>query len=294
MVSSNDNLHQADTLFVDTTASLSATAGVSLKPKHFDDAAQCRAEGIWFEVHPENYMMPGGPRLAGLQQVANHHPLSFHGVGASLGGPTPPDPKHLAALRRLMDRFQPASVSEHAVWSYGHQQFFADLLPLQRTQAALRQLVDGIDRYQTALGRRILIENPTNYLPFVAEMDEASFLVEAAQRSGCGILLDVNNLFLSAHNTNLDPDVYVRQLPPTIVGEIHIAGHTADPEYGDALLIDSHDAAVSANVWALLRTTLQHLGPKPTLLERDAMVPSFQTLMNEVLQISTYLADARL
>ena len=256
-------------------------AGVGLRQPHVEHALAHRDPSLWLEVHTENYMVAGGPRLAQLRRVREAFPVSFHGVGASLGGPTPPDPRHLAAVRRLVDAFEPVLVSEHAVWSSANGLWFADLLPLPRTGDALRQLVEGVDRYQEAIGRRILIENPTNYLPFVSEMDEPDFLNEVAARSGCNLLLDVNNVYLSARNCGIGPARYIETLSAGRIEEIHVAGHDADANLGEALLIDTHAAPVSDAVWTLLDFALAHVGPRPVLLERDGKLPSFETLMAE-------------
>lgn len=256
--------------------------GASLKPEHFECAAAVNDAGLWFEVHPENYMMDSGPRLAGLERIAASHPVSFHGVGASLGGPEPTSASHLKALKALVDRFQPAVVSEHATWSMAGGRYFAELLPLPRTRAAQQQLVDGIDRFQNALGRTILIENPSNYLSFRSEMDEPEFLAETARRAGCGLLLDVNNVFVSAHNCGVDAQEYISAIPPELVGEIHVAGFSADENPETELLIDSHGAAVADEVWRLLEFTLARVGPVPVLVERDANLPRFEELMTEV------------
>ena len=256
-------------------------AGIGLKQPYVENALAHRDPSLWFEVHTENYMVAGGPRLAQLRQVRESYPVSFHGVGASLGGPAPPEPRHLAAVRRLVDEFEPVLVSEHAVWSSANGVWFADLLPLPRTGDALRRLVEGVDRYQDAVGRRILIENPTNYLSFTSEMDEPEFLGEAAARSGCGLLLDVNNVYLSARNCGIDPERYIESLAFERIEEIHIAGFEADENLGEELLIDTHAAPVSDAVWDLLDFALAHLGPRPVLLERDGKLPPFETLMEE-------------
>ena len=268
-------------------------AGVGLKQPHVDSALACSEPSLWFEVHTENYMVAGGPRLAQLRRVREAFPVSFHGVGASLGGPAPPDPRHLAAVGRLVEEFEPVLVSEHAVWSSANGVWFADLLPLPRTGDALRRLVEGVDRYQEAIGRRILIENPTNYLPFTSEMDEPDFLNEVADRTGCGLLLDVNNVYLSARNCGIDPERYVEALAADRIGEIHVAGHEADGNYGEALLIDTHAAPVSEAVWSLLDAALAHLGPRPVLLERDGKLPSFEALMEERRRAQTALPRRR-
>jgi len=256
-------------------------AGVGLRQPHVEPALGCAEPSLWLEVHTENYMVAGGPRLEQLRRVREAFPVSFHGVGASLGGPAPPDARHLAAVRRLVEAFEPALVSEHAVWSSAGGAWFADLLPLPRTGEALRQLVEGVDRYQTTIGRPILIENPTNYLPFTSEMDEPDFLNEVAARTGCGLLLDVNNVYLSARNCGIDPERYIAALAADRIGEIHVAGYEADGNYGEALLIDTHAAPVSEAVWALLDAALARLGPRPVLLERDGKLPTFDTLMEE-------------
>ena len=258
-----------------------AGAGVGLRQPHVESALAHRESVPWFEVHTENYMVAGGPRLARLRRVRESFPVSFHGVGASLGGPAPPERRHLLAVERLVDEFEPALVSEHAAWSRANGVWFADLLPLPRTGDALRRLAAGVGRYQDAIGRRILIENPANYLPFVSEMDEPDFLNEVAERSGCGLLLDLNNVYLSARNCGIDPERYVEALAGDRIGEIHVAGFEADENLGEALLIDTHAAPVSEAVWDLLDFTLARLGPRPVLLERDGKLPPFEVLMEE-------------
>ena len=260
---------------------LPAATGVSLKHEYYADIESLAPGDTWFEVHPENYMIEGGPRLGGLLAAARRFPISLHGVSASLGGPKLTPNSHLAALRRLTDLVRPAAMSEHAVWSRYNAHYFAVLLPLPRTTEALTRLVDGIDHFQNGIGRRILIENPSNYLPIRSEMDEPDFLVEVATRSGCGLLLDVNNLYISANNCGIDARAYIAAIPPVLVGEIHVAGYSLDEQFGEALLIDSHAAPVAGPVWDLLETALRHLGPRPVLIERDAELPPFAELMRE-------------
>lgn len=268
-------------------------AGINLKPQHYEAALSLAdkgthneaTSGLWFEVHTENYFVQGGPRLHYLQAIADNFPLSFHGVAGSLGSftekPAELTSRHLAQVSGLVKHFNPVLVSEHATWSTSQHAYFADLLPLPRTQQALNCLCEGIERYQEAIGRTILIENPTNYLDFISEMDEADFLMEAVNRTGAGLLIDVNNLYLSYRNTALDPQQYLAALDPAKVGEIHIAGFDADPNFPDDLLIDSHAAPVDEAVWSLLEDALKILGPKPVLLERDDNVPEFAELMTE-------------
>ncbi len=272
---------------------LPSSAGVSLKPEHFYDALDLPASDTWFEVHPENYMIGGGPRLRGLHAVRERFPLSFHGVGASLGGADLPDPKHIAALNDLIQQFEPASVSEHAVWSRFNSVYYADLLPLPRTEQAMSQLVNGIVCFQEGISRSILIENPTNYLPLISEMDESDFLVEVAQKAGCGLLVDINNLYISSVNCGIDPKKYLDNIPPSLVGEIHIAGFDLDPNLGERFLVDAHACAVDDEVWNLLTYALSLFGAKPVLLERDGNVPPLSDLMQEKSRADRLLKQAK-
>lgn len=282
---------------IDLSNLSSLGAGINLKPQHYDDALALQdldlLKHLWFEVHTENYFVQGGPRIAYLHAIAEKFPLSFHGVGASLGSYTkdtsPLTQNHLDQVAALVQHFNPILVSEHATWSTSQDAYFADLLPLPRTEQALTRLCNGIDRYQNAIGRKILIENPTNYLNFVADMDEADFLMEAVRRTGAGLLLDVNNLYLSAMNTGMDPLQYLKALDPDVVGEIHIAGFNADENVPDNLLIDSHGAPVDESVWGLLMTTLNLLGRKPVLLERDDNIPDFTDLLSEANRAQSYI-----
>ena len=259
---------------------LSPSAGVSLKPEHFHEAASYVDKSVWYEVHPENYFVSGGERLDGLLSVAENNSISLHGVGASLGGKDIPDAAHIARVKTLVEMIDPILVSEHAVWSSHQGNYFAELLPLLRTREASQRLCSGIQAYQEGIGRRILVENPTNYLNFVSEMDEPDFLVEVAKISGCGLLLDINNLYLSSVNCGINAKKYIDCLPADLVGEIHIAGYTPDENNAD-LLIDSHAEPVSHQVWELLEYALIRLGPKHVLLERDANLPAFSELMTE-------------
>ena len=267
-----------------TTPSAVPSAGMGFKPEHFDAAmflvAAETAAGLWFEVHAENYMVAGGPRLAMLGDLAGQYPLSLHGVGLSLAGPDLPDSDHLAALARLEKRFEPFLISEHLAWSRLDGRCFPDLLPFPRTTAALHQIARNIDATQTALGRTILIENPSHYLALDGhEWDEIGFLTELVRRTECGLLLDVNNVAVSAHNLGFDAGAWLDQFPAAPVGEIHLAGHTPDPMLD--LLIDSHSAPVAEGVWTLFERFVARAGPRPTLIERDAEVPPFAELLRE-------------
>lgn len=262
------------------------TAGIGLKPQHFDAALACRTAGAWFEVHAENYMVDGGPRLRWLDAVRSAHPVSLHGVSLSLAGDAAPDAAHLQRFAALVRRIEPALVSEHLAWSACDGVHVPDLLPFPRTTAALRRIAANIARTQDALGRRLAIENPSHYLRFDAhpsphDWDEIDFLAELVQRTGCALLLDVNNVHVSARNLGFCAEAYLDRFPVDAVAEIHLAGHTPDPTLGEALLVDSHDAPVAREVWALYRRVIARAGPRPTLIERDGNVPSFDELWTE-------------
>ena len=262
------------------TAALSA--GLSLKPEHFDEARACRASGLWLEVHPENYMVAGGPRLAWLHALREAHPLSMHGVSLSLGGHAPPDARHLERLAALVRRFEPALVSEHLAWCHWGDAWVPDLLPIVRSDEALRTIARNVSQAQDALARPIAIENPAHYLELDShEWSEPDFLRELARRTGCRLLLDINNVVVSAHNLRCSPQTYLDDFPFETVEEIHLAGHRPDPGLGDALWIDSHDAPVAETVWALYAQVIERAGPRPTLIERDAKLPAFDTLLSE-------------
>lgn len=259
---------------------MTPTAGLGFKPQHFSDAMASPAVGLWFEVHAENYMVDGGPRLAMLEELRRDRPLSLHGVGLSLGNAAEPDRDHLAALKRLVDRFEPALVSEHLAWSHFEGRSFPDLLPLPRTNEVLARLSANIGQVQDALGREILIENPTHYLPLSQHRwSETSFLRELARRSGCKLLIDVNNVAVGANNIGFDAASWLLDIPAKLVGEIHLAGHSHDA--GGTLLIDSHDEPVSELVWSLYEDFIGRIGARPTLIERDGNVPSFDELLRE-------------
>ena len=259
---------------------MTPTAGLGFKPQHFSEALASPAVGLWFEVHAENYMVDGGARLAMLEELRSRRPLSLHGVGLSLGSADEPDKDHLAALKRLVDRFEPALVSEHLAWSRLDGRSFPDLLPVPRTNETLTVLSANIGRVQDALARELLIENPAHYLPLAQHRwSETSFLRELARRSGCKLLIDVNNVAVGANNVGFDAAHWLSEIPAKLVGEIHLAGHILDAD--GQLLIDSHDAPVSEPVWHLYESFIARIGPRPTLIERDGNVPAFADLMVE-------------
>jgi len=257
-------------------------AGLGLKPEHYEEALRCRADAMWFEVHAENYMGVGGPRRAWIEAIRREHPLSLHSVSLSLAGAEPLDAGTLAALALLVRDLQPALVSEHLAWSRFGAAYLPDLLPFPRTRATLQSVCEHVAQVQDAIGRPIAIENPSHYLRVPGhELGEVEFLTAIARRTGCSLLLDFNNVHVSAVNTGTSATDYVDAFPADLVSEIHLAGHRSDPRHGDRLLIDSHDAPVAPVVWALFERFVDRAGPRPTLIERDAALPAFSVLMKE-------------
>ncbi len=270
------------------------TAGLSLKPQHYAQAVQCTDPGLWWEVHPENYLADGGPRLAWLEAIRARHPVALHGVSLSLAADAPPDEAHLARLAALARRIEPAIVSEHLAWSTWRGHYLPDLLPFPRTHAALARIAANIARTQDVLQRPIAIENPTHYLHIDGhDWAETDFLAELVRRTGCHLLLDVNNVHISAHNLGTRAEDYLGAFPLHAVAEIHLAGHHADPELGEALLIDSHDAPVADAVWALYQRVIAATGPLPTLIERDDQLPAFEVLLAERDRAHAALTEAQ-
>ncbi len=268
-------------------------AGVGLKAEHTRAILEDRPNLGWVEVHPENYMVAGGPRHATLEAVRECYPLSLHGVALSLAGAEPLDREHLRALRALVDRYEPGLVSEHVAWSAHDGVYFGDLLPVPLTAAGLDQLCANVVQAQEALGRQILIENPSNYflLPD-SEIPEPEFLVDTARRTGCGLLVDVNNICVSAANVGYDAEAYVDALPVELIGEIHVAGHARDEADG-RLLIDSHGAPAAQEVWVLYERLIRRCGPKPTLIEWDTNIPAWPVLYAEARKADGYLSRQR-
>lgn len=257
--------------------------GVGYKPQHFAEIIENPAPVEWLEVHAENYMGQGGRPIAQLRHLAERFPISVHGVGLSIGGDSALDADHLARLKNLCDWLNPASFSEHLAWSTHESAFLNDLLPLPYTRETLTRVSDHIDQVQEVLGRKMLLENPSSYLAFrESTYSETDFLREIARRTGCGLLLDVNNVFVSATNLKLDARAYIDDFPLDQVGEIHLGGHDEDEDdHGAPLLIDSHGKEVADPVWALLQHTLERSGPRPLLIEWDTDVPDWPTLAAE-------------
>jgi len=269
--------------------------GVGYKPQHFSDVLENPGSVEWLEIHAENYMGDGGRPLAQLRHLAEKFAISVHGVGLSIGGETPLDKDHLARLKHLLGWLQPASFSEHLAWSTHDSHFLNDLLPLPYTQATLARVCDHIDQVQDVVGRRMLLENPSTYLAFAeTDMSEVDFLSEIARRTGCGLLFDVNNVFVSATNQKTDPLSYINAFPLAQVGEIHLGGHHEDmDETGAPLLIDSHGREVVDPVWALYEHTIKIGGSKPTLIEWDTDVPDWPVLCAEAERAAPILQAAQ-
>lgn len=260
-----------------------ARGGLGLKAEHYRAVLAAKPELGFFEIHAENYMGEGGPPHRYLTAIRQDYPLSLHGVGLSIGGNRPLDKSHLQRLRALIERYQPGLFSEHLAWSTHDTGYLSDLLPLPYTASTLTQVCAHIDETQSALGRQMLLENPSSYLSFdESSYSEADFIAETVRRTGCGLLLDVNNVFISAANLKTSVLAYIDDYPLAHVQEIHLAGHdvTTDTE-GETLLLDTHGADVAIPVWELYAEVIARTGPLPTLIERDNNVPALEDLVAE-------------
>ncbi len=247
----------------------------------------------WVEVHAENYMA-NAAALASLQEIRRACPVALHGVGLSLGSAGPLDLRHLERLARLVERIDPCVVSEHLSWSGSAGAYLNHLLPLPYTEETLRVVAEHVDQVQEWLGRRLLLENPSSYLHFRhSSIPEAEFLGELVRRTGCGLLCDVSNVYVSAWNIGLDAEAYLAALPAEAVGEIHLAGHAVNDADGVSLLIDDHGSPVSPAVWRLYRRTLERFGPVPTLIEWDTDIPPLDVLLAEAHKADALLVAAR-
>jgi uncharacterized protein len=268
---------------------LPARAGIGLRNPHVDEVRATRPALSWLEVHPENYL-GGGPAVRALEAIRADYPLSFHAVGLSVGSADGVDRRHLNRIKGLVDRFQPALVSEHLAWSQAGGAYLNHLLPLPYTEESLAAVCRNVEEVQTTLGRRVLVENPSGYLRFAAStIPEPEFLSALAARTGCGLLCDVNNIHVTAENLGLDARAYLAALPGDAIGEIHVAGHSVNEAAGRPILIDDHGSPVGHAVWALYEEALRRFGPRPTLVEWDTAIPPLDTLMAEARR-----ADARL
>ncbi len=271
-------------------------AGIGLKPRHYADVLAAAEQGTapaWAEVHPQNYFGAGGPPHRWLTAIAEHLSLSFHSVGLSLGSAAGVDPDELEALAALCERYAPAMVSDHLSWSNGADDKFPDLLPIPYTHAALDHFAAQVGRVQDRLGRAMLVENPSRYLAYArSDWSEADFLHELCRRSGCALLLDINNVEVSAFNLGLDPVAWLDAFDPALVGEVHVAGHAVkDDDMGGTIAIDDHGSPVRTSCWDLLARFVDRAGPKPVLVEWDTDVPDYSILIAEAAKADALLVQ---
>ena len=265
-------------------STMPASAGIGLRHPHIAEILERRPAAGWLEIHAENYMH-GGPATQALEKIRNYFELSVHGVGLSLGSASGIDPAHLARLKAVCDRFQPKLVSEHLAWCIGEGVYLNDLLPVPHDEEALRILARNVDLTQSTLKRQILIENLSTYVGFTrSTMNEAEFLAELVRRTGCGLLLDVNNVHISAHNIGFDAGAWIASLPGEAIGEIHVAGHSCNDTPDGPVLIDDHSSRVAADVWALYAGAIKRFGRRPTLVEWDAGIPTLDVLLGEAMR----------
>lgn len=272
---------------------LPAAPGLGFKAEHFAAIRDTQPRLGFFEVHAENYMGAGGPPHRQLTALRQDYALSLHGVGLSIGGPDRPDAAHLKRLRDLITRYQPASFSEHLAWSSHGSDYLNDLLPLPYTPETLQLVCDHVDEVQATLGCRLLLENPSTYVLFAqSTLDETEFLAEIARRTGCGLLLDVNNVFVSCTNHRTDPQDWLAAIPLDAVGEVHLGGHATEALPSGPLLIDDHGSPVADPVWALYSQTIARAGALPTLIEWDNDIPDFHILLAEAARAADILTRA--
>ena len=272
-----------------TPHNLPCSAGIGLRAPHYRQVLEQIPKLNWVEVHSENFFGGGAP-LRTLLKVREHYPVSLHGVGMGLASAGPLDQEHLCALSTLCDTVQPASVSEHLCWNAAAGMVINDLLPFPYTRVALAHVAARVAQVQDRLGRRLLVENLSSYLTFAhSEMSEGEFLAQLAHRTGCGILFDVNNLYVNSRNLGVDAEAFIKMLPPAAVAEYHLAGHSIQ----DNCLVDTHSARVCAEVWSLYQTALQHIGPRPTLIEWDSDIPELDVLLDEATCAQQYMESYR-
>lgn len=271
-----------------------AKAGIGLKPQHYKEILESQPALDWFEAHTENYMGAGGAPHYYLEKIRRDYPLSLHGVGLSLGSDEALSLEHLNRIKAVVDRYQPGLVSEHISWSIHEGRYLNDLLPLPYTEESLTLVCDHIDQVQRHLQRQILVENPSTYLQFkMSNMEEPDFLNEVTRRTGCGILLDVNNVYVSCENHGWDAKAYMRRIRPERVGEYHLAGHALKKIKGRTIRIDDHGSNISHDVWDLFDYTLKHIGVRPGLVEWDTNIPSLMTLLQEAERAESCLGKYR-
>jgi uncharacterized protein (UPF0276 family) len=273
-------------------SSLPLAAGIGLRSPHYQQIITEKPPVGWLEVHPENFFVEGGIALQVMEEVSRLYPMSFHGVGLSLGRSDALDINHLKKLKTLVDRYKPAMISEHVSWSAIDGVFINDLLPLPYTEESARVLIDHIKQTQDYLGRQILVENPSSYLDFTASnMPEWEFMNRIAEDSGCGILLDINNIYVMAANHGFDAMEYLNAINDQAVQEIHLAGHAEQEINGQTLLIDHHGTTVKDDVWALYAYFIKQYGAKPTLIEWDTDIPDLQVLLGEAAKAQVILEN---
>jgi uncharacterized protein (UPF0276 family) len=273
---------------------LPVKAGIGLRAVHHDELLADRAPVGWLEAHAENYFADGGAQLEIIDRIADRYPLSLHGVGLSLGSADALDREHLRRLKRLVDRVQPALVSEHVCWGAIGGAHLNDLLPLPYTGESLRHLAARVGELQDVLGRQVLLENVSSYLTFsCSELDEGEFLSALARESGCGLLLDVNNVYVSARNHGFDARDFIARLPADAIQEIHLAGHSVNRFEDREILIDTHSTHVCEEVWSLYDYTVERIGPTPTLIEWDTEIPALHVLVAEAHRADLHLRGAR-
>ncbi|HEY7763370.1 MAG TPA: DUF692 domain-containing protein [Aestuariivirgaceae bacterium] len=266
-----------------SSSSLPAVAGIGLRSPHMAQILETRPSVGWLEVHAENYMN-FGPATAALERVRGHYGVAVHGVGLSLGSARGIDDVHLARLKEVCDRLAPAMVSEHLAWSVGDGIYLNDLLPVPYDEEALDLVCRNIERTQDVIKRPILIENLSAYVGFArSTMAEPQFLAEIVKRTGCGLLLDINNVYVSAHNLGFDAEDYIAALPGAAIAEIHLAGNATNDTPDGPVLIDSHGSCVASEVWALYRAAVERFGRRPTLIEWDSDLPPLSTLLGEAM-----------
>ena len=259
-----------------------ASAGVGLKPQHFNDILDGNPGLGWFEIHPENYLMAGGPMHHFLGKIRERYPLSFHSVGMSPGSAEGIDEAHVMKIKALAERYQPGLISDHLSWSRWGSKALNDLLPLPWTEQALQVMVDNVDHIQNLLGRTIAIENPSSYVELAcADMDECDFLLELSRHSGAGILLDLNNIHVSACNHGWSAQDYLQRIPSHQVVEFHLAGHKIEQTAYGLIRIDDHGSAICREVWTLFEQALGLIGQRPVLIEWDMDIPDFNVLEQE-------------
>jgi uncharacterized protein (UPF0276 family) len=274
-------------------APIPANVGIGLKGQHIAEISSAHPAVLgWLEVHSENYISPGGKAFDDLLALRHNFPISIHGVGLSLGSVGPIDENHLQRLKTLADQIEPGLVSEHLSWSTNQGDYLNDLIPLPYTEEALDAFCLHVDQMQDVLGRQVLVENPSSYLRYThSTLGEPEFLCAVTHRTGCGILLDVNNVFVSAHNLRFDAIQYLNSIPAERVGEIHLGGHHDAYVEGEILKIDDHGSLVRPEVWKLYDQVINRMGPKPTLIEWDSEVPGLSVLLGEAERADHFLSN---